>query len=286
MELLIVTGMSGSGKSKAISALEDIGYYCIDNLPPNFLLNFTDFMRNGEEFARKVAITIDSRSKDMFLSMANVLDQLDERKINYSLMFLDAEDGVLLHRYKETRRIHPLMNDEVKHLQEAINLERTILNPIRDRADYYINTSLYDSQKLKDRIVEIFTNGEEGEMIINFISFGFKKGILTDADLVFDVRCLPNPFYVDELKPLTGKDQKVRDYVMGFEESTELYKRIRDLLEYSIPLYKKEGKMQLVVGLGCTGGQHRSATFAILLHDYFVSKGYKCTVSHRDINKK
>lgn len=286
MELLIVTGMSGSGKSRAISALEDIGYYCIDNLPPNFLLNFTDFMRNGEEFARKVAITIDSRSKDMFLSMANVLDQLDERKINYSLMFLDAEDGVLLHRYKETRRIHPLMNDEVKHLQEAINLERTILNPIRDRADYYINTSLYDSQKLKDRIVEIFTNGEEGEMIINFISFGFKKGILTDADLVFDVRCLPNPFYVDELKPLTGKDQKVRDYVMGFEESTELYKRIRDLLEYSIPLYKKEGKMQLVVGLGCTGGQHRSATFAILLHDYFVSKGYKCTVSHRDINKK
>lgn len=286
MELLIVTGMSGAGKSKAIVALEDIGYYCIDNLPPHFLLNFTDFMRNDEGFARKVAITIDARSKDMFLSMANVLDELDARKIEYSLLFLDAEDGVLLHRYKETRRMHPLMSEEVKHLQEAINLERTILNPIKERANYYINTSLYDAQRIKSRVVEVFTNAEGGKMLINFTSFGFKKGVLTDADLMFDVRCLPNPFYIEELKPLTGKNESVREYVMGFEESRELFERIVSLLDYSIPLYKKEGKLQLVVGLGCTGGQHRSATFAILLQKYFEEKGYNCTVSHRDISKK
>ena len=283
MELLIVTGMSGAGKSRVLVTLEDIGYYCIDNLPPDFLLNFADFMRTSEEFARKVAITIDARSKEMFLRMASVLDTLDERKVSYSLMFLDAEDGVLLHRYKETRRIHPLMNEDVKHLQEAINLERSILNPIRDRADYYVNTSLFNSQNLKDKILELFANGEDGEMKINFVSFGFKNGILTDADLVFDVRCLPNPFYVEELKPLTGKDQKVRDYVMGFEESKVFFEKIRDMLEFSIPLYQNEGKFQLVIGIGCTGGQHRSATFALLLCEYFKEKGYKVTTSHRDI---
>lgn len=283
MQLLIVTGMSGAGKSKALVTLEDLGFYCIDNLPPNFLINFTDFMRNDKEFARKVAITIDARSKDMFVSLANVLDQLEERKINFSLMFLDAEDGVLLNRYKETRRMHPLMSEDVKYLQEAINLERSILNPIRDRADYYVNTSLYDSNKLKNRIHELFANNEENIMSINFISFGFKNGILDDADLVFDVRCLPNPFYIDDLKHRTGKEQVVRDYVMSFEESNGLIKHIESLLEYSIPLYIKEGKLQLVIGLGCTGGQHRSATFAILLNQYFTEKGYHCNVSHRDI---
>ena len=286
MELLIVTGMSGSGKSKALITLEDLGYYCIDNLPPNFLVNFADFMVNGDEFAKKVAITIDTRSKDMFQSLGGVLDKLHERNIAYSLLFLDAEDYVLLHRYKETRRMHPLMNEETTQLQSAIELERNMLNHIKDRADYYIDTSLYNSKKLGDRIVEMFKNKDEGEMVINFISFGFKKGILVDADLVFDVRCLPNPFYIEELKTLTGNDETVRNYVMGFEESNKLMAYIKDLLEYSIPLYQKEGKMQLVVGLGCTGGQHRSATFAILLNEYFINKGYKCSVSHRDIIKK
>ncbi len=286
MELLIVTGMSGAGKSKALSTLEDIGYYCIDNLPPNFLLNFADFMRADESFARKIAITVDARSKEMFLSLGKVLDDLDTRKIPYKLLFLDAEDGVLLHRYKETRRMHPLMNDDVKHIQEAINLEKSIMAPIKDRSDYYINTSLYDSAKLRDRVKELFAHGDSDELAISFISFGFKNGILTDADLVFDVRCLPNPFYVDELKNLTGKDQAVRDYVMNSEDSKEFYNRLVSLLEYSIPLYQKEGKMQLVVGLGCTGGQHRSATFAILLNEHFTKLGYKCSASHRDINTK
>lgn len=286
MDLLILTGMSGSGKSRALSTLEDVGYYCIDNLPPQFLVNFTDFMSHDDHFAKRVAITIDARSKEMFAQLSDVLNELDSRQIPYSLLYLDCDDSVLLTRYKETRRIHPLMNEDVKHINEAICLERGILNPIRERADYYINTTLFTPTQLKERVMETFSTTEAGVMAINFVSFGFKYGILTDADLVFDVRCLPNPFYVKELKELTGNDRSVRDYVMSFTESRELLEKFESLLDFSIPLYQKEGKMQLVVGLGCTGGKHRSVTFARMLNEYFKNRGLKVHISHRDILKK
>lgn len=286
MDLLILTGMSGSGKSRALSTLEDVGYYCIDNLPPQFLVNFTDFMSHDDHFAKRVAITIDARSKEMFAQLSDVLNELDSRQIPYSLLYLDCDDSVLLTRYKETRRIHPLMNEDVKHINEAIQLERGILNSIRERADYYINTTLFTPTQLKERVMETFSTTEEGVMSINFVSFGYKYGILTDADLVFDVRCLPNPFYVKELKELTGNDSSVRDYVMSFAESRELLEKFENLLDFSIPLYQKEGKMQLVVGLGCTGGKHRSVTFARMLNEYFKNRGLKVHISHRDILKK
>lgn len=286
MDLLILTGMSGSGKSRALSTLEDIGYYCIDNLPPQFLVNFTDFMSHDANFSKKVAITMDARSKEMFSKMNDVLEDLDVRKIDYSLLFLDCDDSVLLTRYKETRRIHPLMNDEVKNINDALHMERSILSPIREKADYYINTTLFTPAQLKDRIMEIFKEDVDGRMSVSFVSFGFKYGILTDADLVFDVRCLPNPFYIDELKHLTGNDESVRKYVMNFEESKQLLEKFESLLEFSIPLYQKEGKMQLVVGLGCTGGKHRSVTFARLLNDHFKERNIKSQVFHRDILKK
>lgn len=286
MDFLILTGMSGSGKSHALSTLEDIGYYCMDNLPPRFLLNFTDFMSHDDSFAQRVAITVDARSKEMFTEFANVLDELDSKNISYSLLFLDCDDNVLLTRYKETRRMHPLMNDEVKGINDAIQIERNILNPIRDKADYLINTSLFTPAQLKNRIIETFKEKQDGRMTINFMSFGFKYGVLTDADLIFDVRCLPNPFYIEELKYLTGNDSEVREYVMQFDESKQLLDKLKSLLEFSIPLYQKEGKMQLVVGLGCTGGKHRSVTFARLLNEYFKTFNYKSQVSHRDILKK
>ena len=286
MDFLILTGMSGSGKSQALSTLEDIGYYCMDNLPPRFLLNFTDFMSHDDTFTQRVAITVDARSKEMFAELANVLEEFDERNISYSLLFLDCEDKVLLTRYKETRRMHPLMNDEVNSINDAIALERTILNSIREKADYLINTSLFTPAQLKNRIIETFKEKQDGRMTVNFVSFGFKYGILTDADLVFDVRCLPNPFYINELKPLTGNDSEVREYVMGFDDSKMLFEKFKSLLEFSIPLYQKEGKMQLVVGLGCTGGKHRSVTFARLLSEYFKNENIKSQVSHRDIMKK
>ena len=286
MDFLILTGMSGAGKSHALSTLEDIGYYCMDNLPPRFLLNFTDFMSQDSDFAQRVAITVDARSKEMFMEFANVLEELDLKNISYTLLFLDCDDNVLLTRYKETRRIHPLMSEEIQSVNDAIQMEKNILNPIREKADFLINTSLFTPTQLKNRIIETFREKQDGRMTVNFVSFGFKYGILTDADLIFDVRCLPNPFYIDELKYLTGNDAVVRDYVMQFDESKQLFERLSSLLEFSIPLYQKEGKMQLVVGLGCTGGKHRSVTFARLLSEYFKPYNFKTQASHRDILKK
>lgn len=287
MDLLILTGMSGSGKSKALSTLEDIGYYCIDNFPPQLLLNFTELMGRDTLSSQQIAITVDARSKEKFVEFSGVLDELDSNNVPYSLLFLDCDDTVLLSRYKETRRIHPLMSDEVKHIEEALRLERDILTPIRGRANYYINTTQFSPSQLRLRLNEIFSKSYNGGlMTVHFVSFGFKYGILSDADLVFDVRCLPNPFYVKELREKTGNDQEVQEYVMQFPESEAYFEHIRSLLEFSIPLYQNEGKQQLVIGLGCTGGKHRSATFTLLLAQHFQHHNLRVQVSHRDILKK
>lgn len=285
MELLIVTGMSGAGKSRALDALEDIGYYCIDNLPPQFLLNFADFMAQSHKMNQDVAIGIDVRSKEMFSEMDQVLDLLKTKGVQFKLLFLDCDPSILLHRYKETRRSHPLMDDQVVHIEQAIMIEKNQLLQIRNRASNLIDTSQLTTSQLKEKIVSLFALDQVNAMHINFVSFGFKYGLVADADLVFDVRCLPNPFYVPALRELTGEDQEVRDYVMGFEPAQGLFNQIKSYLEYSIPLYISEGKSQLVVGIGCTGGKHRSATFVRLLGEYFQNQHTKVMISHRDLKK-
>ncbi len=285
MELLIVTGMSGAGKSRALDALEDIGYYCIDNLPPQFLVNFADFIQQNDQMKRNVAIGVDVRSKEMFSEMDQVLDQLVAKGIPFKTLFLDCDTSILLHRYKETRRTHPLMDDHILHIEEAIAEEKQRLALIRDRASYLVDTTSLTTSQLKEKVVSLFSSDRKDLMHINFVSFGFKYGLIGDADLVFDVRCLPNPYYIPELKQLTGEDAPVRDYVMSFAQAEGLLKHIVEYLEFSIPLYIAEGKSQLVVGIGCTGGKHRSVTFARLLGEYFLQKEMNGIVSHRDIKK-
>ncbi len=283
MKLLLVTGMSGSGKSKALNYLEDNGFYCLDNLPTRLLPAVLDMVLQLENFPNKLAVTADIRNNSTAGEIDDVLKKL-RMKAEVRVLFLDCENSVLLKRYKESRRLHPLMMyDEALNLQQAISEERKQLEDIRKNADYVIDTSLLATSDLRGKILELLSEGEAGSMRINFVAFGYKYGIPTDTDLVFDVRCLPNPFYQEGLKAKTGNDAEVRDYVMSFPSSERLYKSIIDYLECAIPMYENEGKVQLVVGIGCTGGQHRSLTFAILLAEYFGARGLTVKAYSRDI---
>lgn len=284
MNFLIVTGMSGSGKSGAVNILEDIGYYCIDNIPPQLIPKFAEICKNNGQM-KKVAIVTDIRGGELFLEMDEGLNYLKENKIDTSILFLDASDDVLIKRYKETRRKHPLDEQCHGNLQEAINTERQILASIRERADYYIDTSELSMGQLKETVYSIFLNDPKDSMIVKTMSFGYKYGIPREADLVFDVRCLPNPFYIAELKHHTGKESCVSDYVMKFEQSQTLLAKLKDLLDFLIPLYIHEGKSQLVIAFGCTGGKHRSVTYAEALYKYLSGKQIRCRISHRDIEK-
>lgn len=283
MKVIIITGMSGSGKSKALNFFEDNGYYCLDNLPVKLLVDFVKMLQRLEGFSKKVCLTMDVRDSNIQSDAGAVLYEL--RCIaDIKLLFLDCEDGVLLRRYKETRRLHPLMmSDDKLDLQTAIATERHLLEEIRQSADCIVDTSLTSSSELKLKLRESLLNSEEvSPMQLNFVAFGYKYGMSADFDLVFDVRCLPNPFYVDELRGKTGADTEVRDYVMASDDSKQLFARITAYLETALPMYEREGKAQLVVGLGCTGGQHRSLTFALLLADYFEKLGYSTHASSRD----
>ncbi|MBR3484585.1 MAG: RNase adapter RapZ [Lachnospiraceae bacterium] len=285
MKLLIVTGMSGSGKSKAMKMLEDNGYYCMDNLPTKLFSNFVEMMIQMDDMPKYVAITADARNPHIAEELTVEIDEL-KKMVEAKILYLDSEDGILLKRYKETRRLHPLMVFDSKlDLKAAIAEERHQLESIRQISDYIIDTSELSTSELREKILQVISEDAGGRMKLNFVAFGYKYGIPADADLVFDVRCLPNPFYRPELKNLTGMDKEVRDYVMAQDESRALYKRIVDYLECTLPMYEKEGKAQLVVGLGCTGGQHRSLTFAILLAEYFEKKGYVTQKWSRDKNK-
>lgn len=286
MKLLIVTGMSGSGKSQVLNALEDIGYYCIDNLPPKLLLNFAEFRSEMSDISGKIAITIDSRSQSMFLSIQSVFDSLKEREIEFSTLFLECDSNVLLKRYKESRRNHPLMKSVSDKLETAIESEKKILSSIRMNCDYLIDTSMLSTSQLKSNILDLFGEGKTDEMKVQFVSFGFKYGILVDADVVFDLRCLPNPYYVEGLREKTGETQEVRDFVMSHDKAQGLMGQIKSYLDYSIPLYINEGKSQLVVGVGCTGGKHRSVTFAHLLDQHYKKVEFQANSSHRDIHRK
>jgi len=285
MKLLILTGMSGSGKSKTMKMLEDNGYYCMDNLPTKLFSSIVNMMLQMEDSPKYVAITADARN---FHIAEELRDEIESLKQNaeVKILYLDCRPNVLVKRYKETRRLHPLMVFDSKlDLAGAIAEERHQLESIRQISDYIIDTSELSTAELREKLLQVISEEGDGKLKLSFVAFGYKYGIPVDADLVFDVRCLPNPFYVPELKNLTGMDAKVREYVMAQEESQALYKRIVDYLECTLPMYEREGKAQLVVGFGCTGGQHRSLTFAILLADYFAKKGYITQKWSRDKNR-
>mgnify|MGYP000948401100 FL=1 len=284
MDFIIVTGLSGAGKSRAMHAMEDIGFYCIDNLPPKLISPFYDLCMQAQPQISQVAVVTDIRGGDMFSSLFEALDNLKRENKPYKILFLDANDIVLQNRFKETRRKHPLSED-THGIEQAVKLEREILRPVRERADYLIDTSLLSPAQLKQRIDSLFLDNASNALSIHCVSFGFKYGMPTEADLVFDVRCLPNPYYVEELRNLNGLDEPVRAYVMKWEQTQGFIKRLLDLIDYMMPLYCNEGKSQLVIAVGCTGGHHRSVAIAQLLYDHLIAQGMHASVNHRDIQK-
>ena len=283
MNFLIVTGLSGAGKSMAVNALEDIGFFCIDNIPVALLPRIVDFALQGENQLSRVAVVMDVRGVRSIEQLKAALDDLDAKKIDYDILFLDANDSVIQRRYKETRRQHPITISEKVPITEAIAKERKLLQPLREKAKYVIDTSLLSAAQNRERVCSLFLDKGESPMELMVVSFGFKYGLPQEADLVLDVRCLPNPFYVPELK--TGLDQEVVDYVMNSEESQELLRRYESMLEYALPLYVKEGKSQLMIAVGCTGGKHRSITFARKIGEFCEKLGYAPSVQHRDVNR-
>lgn len=285
MDFLIVTGLSGAGKSRAVDALEDIGFFCVDNLPPKLITRFAELAEQSDGKLSKVAVVTDVRGGDLFADFISELDILQTMKLHSKLLFLDCNDQVLMRRYKETRRRHPLIDNKDMSVEKAIKCERSLLMQARERADYIIDTTNLSAMQLKERISNIFLENISNSMLINCMSFGFKYGAPQEADLVFDVRCLPNPFYIDELKLKTGLDAPVSDYVMSWPQAVELLDRLIDLTDFLIPLYLSEGKSQLTIAFGCTGGKHRSVTFAEKLYKHLSEQGKRAAVNHRDILK-
>ena len=285
MRLVIVTGMSGGGKRTAMNMLEDVGFYCVDNLPVSFIEKFVGLVSAPNNEISKVALGLDARANQSFEEVERILENLRKDGCKFEILFMDASDQVLLKRYKETRRVHPLAPAD--RVEDGIAREREILKEIKGKADYVIDSSSLLTRELKEELDRIFVqNKEYNSLMINIVSFGFKNGIPADADLVFDVRFLPNPFYIDELKHKTGKDKEVQDYVMQYEESAVFLDKLEDLLEFLVPNYVKEGKYQLVIGIGCTGGKHRSVTLANELYKRMKGKGnYGLKLSHRDIKQ-
>lgn len=285
MQLLIVTGLSGAGKSSVVRVLEDMGFFCIDNLPPNLIPDFLSLVQKSNDEEQKFAIVVDARAGKSFSQLFDSLNTVKSLGFNYKIIFLDAENNVLVKRYKETRRRHPLSEKYRNSTDEAVNAERMMLSPIKDMADYIIDTSNTDLQTLRQRIKSLFYNDVSKTLKITCMSFGFKYGILADADNVYDVRCLPNPFYVADLKNKTGMDQEVVDFIWKYDQSKNLYQKIQDLVDFALPLYQKEGKSGLVIAFGCTGGKHRSVYFARKLCKHLQDNGYFCNLINRDILK-
>ena len=285
MNFLIVTGLSGAGKSMTVNALEDIGFFCIDNIPVALLPRIVDFALQGENQLNRVAVVMDVRGVRSIEQLKEALADLDDKKINYDILFLDANDSVIQRRYKETRRQHPLSVAEKVPISEAIARERKLLQPLRDKSRYLIDIPLLPAAQNRERVCSLFLDKGESPMALTVVSFGFKYGLPQEADLVLDVRCLPNPFYLPELKHKTGLDQDVVDYVMDSEDSRELLRRYEHMLEFALPLYVKEGKSQLMIAVGCTGGKHRSITFARKIGEFCEKLGYAPSVQHRDVNR-
>lgn len=286
MEFVIISGMSGAGKSRAATFMEDMGYFCVDNLPVPLIPKFAELgMAGSEEYDRVVLVT-DVRAGALFDGLFQALDELEAMKCPYRILFMDASDDVIIKRYKETRRSHPLA-EESGSLEDAIARERSMLLPLRQRADHVVDTSVMSTAKLKGELRRLFAHGSQREepMQVNVTSFGFKHGLLREADLVFDVRFLPNPFYVAELRHRTGLDAEVRDHVFQGGQAEEFLKRLEHLLDYLLPRYVEEGKTALVVAVGCTGGHHRSVAIAHELAQFITRKGFAVTENHRDLGR-
>lgn len=284
MRFIIVSGMSGAGKSTVLRTLEDVGYFCVDNLPVQLIKRFADMAYDDETKMQGVVIGVDCRSGVALEHLTEKLDHIEAAGYKYEILFLDASDEVLVKRYKETRRTHPLARDG--RIEDGIAKERAQIQFLRDRADYIIDTSSLLTRELKAEIDKIFIKDEKyNNFIVNIVSFGFKYGLPIDADLVFDVRFLPNPYYINELKPLTGNDKLIQDFVMENKEAEVFLDKILDFLDFLIPKYIKEGKNQLVVAIGCTGGKHRSVTLANYLYKEIVDWSYSVKIDHRDVKK-
>lgn len=284
-ELLIVSGMSGAGKSQAVDVLEDMGYFCADNVPPGLISKFAALPQESQGKIGRIALVVDARSRDTFSDLLACLEELRTNGTGYKLLFLDCADGVLETRYKETRRRHPLIGEGIQSTADAVLEERRMLDTVRQSADYIIDTTLLSASQLKTKIRDTFSESGSIAMRVSCMSFGFKYGLPRDSDLVFDVRCLPNPFYIEELRPQTGLDFPVSDYVMQGDGAKILLEKLCDLMDFLVPLYIQEGKSQLVVAIGCTGGQHRSVTIAERLAAHLGGMGLTVSTLHRDIRR-
>ena len=281
---IIITGMSGAGKSVAAKSLEDVGYFCIDNMPTPLILRLLELEDDFFNHNKNVACVVDIRNGEDFTRLLSQIDEMKKQN-RVKIIYLDAEDRVLIDRYKETRRKHPLMLQKDYSLEEAVLREKEALQPLYDRSDYIIDTSLLSTSQLKDRVLGFTVGDRNSYMTIDVVSFGFKYGVPSDLDLMFDVRCLKNPFYVKELKNLTGNDDRVREFVFMRDGAKELFDRQASLVDFSLPLYIREGKSHLTIGYGCTGGKHRSVSFVNAMFNHIKEQGYQVNMHHRDINR-
>lgn len=281
MRFIIITGLSGAGKSQVIRCMEDLGYYCIDNLPSALIPKFAEICYSSNGKIDKVALVIDIRGGDMFLELLNELNCLKSSGYNYEILFLEAQDEILVQRYKESRRMHPLAKDG--RLLEGIKKERRLLEFVRRKANHVIDTSELKTQELKERIKELVEVNPKNGLVVNIESFGFKYGIVLDGDLVFDVRFMPNPYYIETLKDKTGIDSNVQEYVLKWPQAKEFINKVVEIIEYLLPYYTEEGKSQLIIGIGCTGGKHRSVAISQKLYEILRQKGVNVVVSHRDM---
>ena len=287
MEFVILTGLSGAGKTNTLHAMEDSGFYCVDNLPPLLLDTFYDLCDSSTDTRlKKVAVVADARSGELFADIPEVLSKLRLDGKRFKILFLDAKPDVLLVRYKGTRRKHPLIGEITSgSLEEAVALENDLMKGVREMADYVIDTTMMTPNELKERVTTLFSAGAGDTLLVTCMSFGYKYGIPPEADLVFDVRCLPNPFYIKELKALTGLDEAVRSYILDFDVSRRFVEKLYEYIDFTLPLYREDGKSELVIAVGCTGGRHRSVTVARLLNTHFLENGQKSSIHHRDIWK-
>ena len=286
MEFLIVSGLSGGGKSRAADALEDLDFYCVDNMPTALLTKFAELCLATRGRYEKVALVTDIRSQESFSELFAALGELANMGVDYRILFVEASESAIVRRYKESRRPHPLQAESRCSLPEAVRRESELLAPVRERADYVINTTGLTLAMLQKRICEYFADGgTRRDILINVVSFGFKYGIPIDADLVFDVRFLPNPFYVEKLRPMSGMDAEVQEYVLRSDVAKNFLDKLTDMVDFLLPQYAAEGRYALTIGIGCTGGHHRSVAVAHELAEYITRMGYQVTENHRDISR-
>ncbi|MEG2454887.1 MAG: RNase adapter RapZ [Oscillospiraceae bacterium] len=284
MEFIIVSGLSGAGKSRVASFMEDMGFYCVDNLPAPLIPRLAELCMASAKYER-VALVTDIRGGQTFDGLFEALDALKAMDCAYKILFVEANAETIIKRYKETRRSHPLAQNG-RSLTQSVEQEQLALAPVRARAEYIIDTTVLTTAKLRGEVFRLFgRDGERPSMSVSVISFGFKYGIPMEADLVFDVRCLPNPFYLADLRPQTGLDEGVRTFLMGYQQTRDLLSHLEDLLNFLLPLYVEEGKAALVIGVGCTGGQHRSVAITRSLSEFIRQKGYNASENHRDMTR-